>query len=118
MIPVIDCMNDVLAHSTDIYEALVNVGFVYLRNFGFPYENAVRVQDRFKHEFWPLDESTKLKYKRDGDFASGGNCGYLPPNAEVLQVAKNGESIIEVKETYNITPCEKSVNCILSFFLN
>lgn len=34
MIPVVDCVGDVIGHGREIFDAISTVGFVYLKNFG------------------------------------------------------------------------------------
>jgi hypothetical protein len=38
MIPTIDCKGNVVNSGEEIFKALTNVGFVYLKNFGFSYK--------------------------------------------------------------------------------
>jgi hypothetical protein len=63
------------------------------------------VEDAFK-KFWLLPTDVKAKYKRPVDYVSGGNSGYIPPNTEIF--AKTN-SIFEVRESFNVTPCELMV---------
>jgi len=49
MIPIVDCDGNVSGKSDEIFNAIENVGIVYLKNFGIPFQEVHRYIKNLKH---------------------------------------------------------------------
>ncbi|XP_014667696.1 PREDICTED: UPF0676 protein C1494.01-like [Priapulus caudatus] len=83
----------------ELRTAFTTVGFVYLKNYGIPPEEITMALD-VSRRFFTLPESVKRKVKRPDD----GNSGYVCIGLESF----NKDRPSDLREAYNITPCERS----------
>jgi isopenicillin N synthase-like dioxygenase len=99
MVPVVDCKGSVLQSSDEIWTAICEVGFVYLKNCGIKPE-LMESMMKVSKEFFSKSSECKQQFGRAG---SGINSGYVAPGVETLQA---GNRKVERREAYNVTPAD------------